>query len=65
MTSANLTLAQESKIHQRCRVIMAKIKEFRKWQVRYMPGVEEILEEEEEAHREKGLAALMAEDIKL
>ncbi|KAF8890594.1 hypothetical protein CPB85DRAFT_1257906 [Mucidula mucida] len=64
-TSANPTLAQESKIHQRRRVITAKIKEFRKWQVRYMPGVEEILEEEEEARREKGSAALMAEDIKL
>ncbi|KAF9002597.1 hypothetical protein BDZ89DRAFT_1146428 [Hymenopellis radicata] len=64
-TSANATLSQESKIHQRRRVITTKIKEFRKWQERYMPGVEGILEDEEEERRDKGSAALPAEEVKL
>ncbi|KAF9012294.1 hypothetical protein BDZ89DRAFT_1142896 [Hymenopellis radicata] len=64
-SATNLTLAQESKVHQRRRGLTVKIKEFRKWQAVYMPGVDGILKEDEHKRRETQSSAPLAEDVKL
>ncbi|KAF9004178.1 hypothetical protein BDZ89DRAFT_1049589 [Hymenopellis radicata] len=61
----NLTTEQQSKVYERRRTQMAKLKVFRKWQDVYMPWVTKIIEKEEVDRRSRSAAVPPVEDARL
>ncbi|KAF9022411.1 hypothetical protein BDZ89DRAFT_1196078 [Hymenopellis radicata] len=61
----NLTTEQQSKVYERRRTQMAKLKVFRKWQDVYMPRVTKIIEKEEVDRRSRSAAVPPVEDARL
>ncbi|KAF8994209.1 hypothetical protein BDZ89DRAFT_1150195 [Hymenopellis radicata] len=48
----SLTVEKQGKIYERRHTVTLRLKEFRKWQEKFMPGVQNVLEAEEESRRE-------------
>ncbi|KAF9001842.1 hypothetical protein BDZ89DRAFT_968153, partial [Hymenopellis radicata] len=61
----NLTTDQQTKVQERRRTQMAKLKVFRRWQEVYMPRVTKIVEKEEVERRGKSAAVPPVEDARL
>ncbi|KAF9023545.1 hypothetical protein BDZ89DRAFT_955582, partial [Hymenopellis radicata] len=61
----NLMTEQQSKVYERRRTQMAKLKVFRKWQDVYMPRVTKIIEKEEVDRRSRSAAVPPVEDARL
>ncbi|KAF9039648.1 hypothetical protein BDZ89DRAFT_1129259 [Hymenopellis radicata] len=60
-----LTVEKQGKIYERRHAVTLRLKEFRKWQKEFMPGVRDILEAEEEDRRESYQPLPPVEDTQL
>ncbi|KAF9006888.1 hypothetical protein BDZ89DRAFT_1144615 [Hymenopellis radicata] len=63
--TGTLTVDRQTKIHEHRHAATLKMKEFRKWQSKFMPAVAAILEEEEEERRESNCPFPPVEDVEL
>lgn len=64
-TSSNFTVGRQTKVHERRLAFFTKLKTFRKHQEQMMPGVIDILEEDELRRQTKKKAPPAAEDVPL